>query len=199
MLILKQQERHGIFVGGVCPPESCPLLLRQCRLQSCSQSCADAEEWGIGVDAREKVNPAPAAVARKSKTTALDLHSVSGLLLLCIERCFELRLLWETCPLRHSPWHWKASHIPVWYPHCCVEPLSHSHCYIRAFSSLRERWKIESWSSNTAAQLMPDFDISIWKSQSALPGSPVQVKPGFNWQQNSSSVLLLVLWLMMFI
>lgn len=104
MLILKQQERLSVFVWGVCPPESCALLLQHHWLHLCSQSCAKAEEWGIGADAGggAGVNRVPAAVARKNKTTALDLHSVSGLLLLCwrqVECCFELRLLCETCSL----------------------------------------------------------------------------------------------------
>lgn len=53
MLILKQQERLSVFVWGVCPPESYALLLQHHWLHFCSQSCAKAEEWGIGADAGE--------------------------------------------------------------------------------------------------------------------------------------------------
>lgn len=83
ILTLQQWERLSVFGGGLCPRELCASLLRQCRHHSCSQSCAKAEKWGIGAGSRGRLKPLPAAVVGKTKPTALDLHVVSGLLLLC--------------------------------------------------------------------------------------------------------------------
>lgn len=183
--------------GRLCPRELCASLLPQCRHRSCSQSCAKVEKQGRGAGSRERLKPLPAAVAGKTKPTAVDLHVVSGLLLLCWSG--RLHAAWSSgcCvyPLSRDTSPGCGNHpTPLWwYLHCYMRSPSHSLFCIRALPSLGKSQKIVLEQQEYRVVPGSVIVLSGWKSQGALPGLPSRVKPRFNWQQNPSSALLLVL------
>lgn len=145
-LIWKQQERLSVFVCGVCPPQSCALLLQQCWLHSRSQGCAEAEEWGIGADARGEIILPLQQWQEQNHClgSAFSVRFAFAVLETEVECCFDPGCCVKPVLSagRHRPGCGKHPTSQLWYPCCCMGSLSHSHCYIRSSSSLGERWKI---------------------------------------------------------